>query len=582
MASFIGIAVREAGKSLSNAIGEVREAVDFLRYYANEAERLGGARPLGPVVCISPWNFPLAIFTGQVAAALAAGNPVLAKPAEQTPLIAARAVALLHQAGVPVGALQLLPGEGEVGARLVGDERVRGVLFTGSTEVARLIQKRLAARLNPDGRPVPFVAETGGQNAMIVDSSALPEQVVGDVLASAFDSAGQRCSALRVLCLQEDVADRIIAMLERAMAELVVGNPDRLATDIGPVIDDAARKTILDHVAAMRAAGHHITEAPLPADMARGTFVAPTLIEIGAIAELKREVFGPVLHVLRYRRDKLDALLDAVNASGYGLTFGLHTRIDETVARVTAKVAAGNIYVNRNIIGAVVGVQPFGGNGLSGTGPKAGGPLYLRRLVTGAPSLAIVEGGIPSLAAAALADWLGKQGHEAAAARAVAYLKAAPPRRETDLPGPVGERNAYGFEPRGTVLVMAESARGLFAALAAALAAGNRVAVVAPPAVHTMLASLPRAAAEMITAAPEDWTAARPDAVLYEGDADGLTAVLHRLAAAPGAVVPVHAVSAEGLAGGAEDFPTEWLVEERSVSVNTAAAGGNASLMAIG
>ncbi len=582
MTGFIGIAVREAGKSLSNAVGEVREAVDFLRYYANEAEKLGDARPLGPVVCISPWNFPLAIFTGQVAAALAAGNPVLAKPAEQTTLIAGRAVELLRQAGVPAGALQLLPGDGEVGARLVADERVRGVVFTGSTEVARLIQKQLAARLNPDGRPVPFVAETGGQNAMIVDSSALPEQVVGDVLASAFDSAGQRCSALRVLCLQEDVADKILAMLKRAMAELAVGNPDRLATDIGPVIDAAARTTILDHVAAMHEVGHRITEAPLPADASRGTFVAPTLIEIGALSQLKREVFGPVLHVLRYRRDRLDALLDSINASGYGLTFGLHTRIDETVARVTAKVAAGNIYVNRNIIGAVVGVQPFGGNGLSGTGPKAGGPLYLRRLVTGAPPLAVSEGGIPSLPAVALADWLGKQGHEAAAARAAAYLNAAPGHRETELPGPVGERNAYGFEPRGTVLVMAESARGLFAALAAALAAGNRVAVVAPPAVHTMLASLPRAAAEMIAAAPEDWTAAHANAVLYEGDAEGLKAVLRRLADAPGAVVPVHAVSAAGLASGAEDFPTEWLVEEKTVSVNTAAAGGNASLMAIG
>ena len=581
--ALMGIAVREAGKSLPNAVGEVREAVDFLRYYASEAENLGATtRPVGPMVCISPWNFPLAIFTGQVAAALAAGNPVLAKPAEETPLIAARAVALLRQAGIPPGALQLLPGAGEVGARLVADARVCGVLFTGSTDVARLIQKQLAGRLNPDGRPVPFVAETGGQNALVVDSSALPEQVVADVLSSAFDSAGQRCSALRVLCLQEDVANRILSMLKAAMAELRVGNPDQLGTDVGPVITDGAQQTISSHIEAMRRSGRRITQTPLPAEARRGTFVPPTLIEISSLSELAREVFGPVLHVLRYRRDKLDALVDAINASGYGLTFGLHTRIDETIARVTARIEAGNIYVNRNIIGAVVGVQPFGGNGLSGTGPKAGGPLYLRRLLSEPPRTDAAAAGVPSLPAIALRDWLQKQGHEAAAARASGYLQRSLLRAEIELPGPVGERNLYGFEPRGTILVMAQSARGLFAALAAALSTGNRASVVAPAAVHTMLASLPKAAAEMIDAAPENWTTTGIRAVLYEGDAEGLRQVNEALAAAPGPVVPVHAVSPEGLAAGTEDFPTDWLVEEKTVSINTAAAGGNATLMAIG
>ena len=580
--ALMGIIIREAGKSLGNAVGEVREAVDFLRYYASEAEKLGGSKPLGPVVCISPWNFPLAIFTGQVAAALAAGNPVLAKPAEETPLIAFRAVELLRRAGIPAGALQLLPGAGEVGAKLVGDRRTAGVVFTGSTEVARLIQRQLAGRLNPDQKPVPFIAETGGQNALIVDSSALPEQVVGDVLASAFDSAGQRCSALRVLCLQEDVAERIVTMLKAAMAELAVGNPDRLSTDVGPVITAEAQKTILGHIDAMRRAGRRVTEAPLRPEAKAGTFVAPTLIELEDFSELKREVFGPVLHVLRYRREKLDALIDAINRSGYGLTFGLHTRIDETVARVTERIDAGNIYVNRNIIGAVVGVQPFGGNGLSGTGPKAGGPLYLRRLVSAAPAPMLSPETTPSLPATALRDWLGKQGHEAAAARASGYLQRSPLQSEIELPGPVGERNLYGFRPRGTVLVMAQSARGLFAALAAALATGNRASVVAPPAVHTMLASLPRAAAEMIVAAPEDWTKAGATAVLYEGDADALRRVNEALAGAPGPVVPVHAVTPDGLAAGTEDFPTEWLVEEKTVSINTAAAGGNATLMAIG
>ena len=307
----------------------------------------------------------------------------------------------------------------------------------------------------------------------------------------------------------------------------------------------------------------------------------PTLIEIEDLAELEREVFGPVLHVLRYRRDKLDALVDRINASGYGLTFGLHTRIDETVARVTERIEAGNIYVNRNIIGAVVGVQPFGGNGLSGTGPKAGGPLYLRRLLSEAPASDLAAG-TPSLPAIALRDWLTKQGHEAAAARASGYLGRSLLQSEIELPGPVGERNLYGFHPRGAVLVMAESARGLFAALAAALATGNRALVVAPKAVHTMLASLPKAAAEMIGAAPEDWSRAGARAVLYEGDADGLQRVNEALAAAPGPVVPVHAVTPEGLAAGTQDFSTEWLVEEKTVSINTAAAGGNATLMAIG
>ncbi len=582
MPTLMGIAIREAGKSLPNAVGEVREAVDFLRYYAGEAERLGeAARPLGPVVCISPWNFPLAIFTGQAAAALAAGNVVLAKPAEETPLIAARAVDLLHRAGLPGAALQLLPGAGEVGAALVGDTRTAGVVFTGSTEVARLIQKQLAARLSPDGKPVPLIAETGGQNAMIVDSSALPEQVVGDVIASAFDSAGQRCSALRVLCLQEEVADKILTMLKAAMAELSVGNPDTLSVDIGPVISAEARQTILSHIDHMRASGCVVTQAAMRPETEAGTFVPPTLIEIGALSELKREVFGPVLHVLRYKRDRLDALVDAINASGYGLTFGLHTRIDETVARVTGRVQAGNIYVNRNIIGAVVGVQPFGGNGLSGTGPKAGGPLYLRRLLSRA-SPEEPSGTTPSLPATTLRDWLRKQGHEIAATRASAYLQRSRLETEIELPGPVGERNLYGFHPRGTVLVITSSARGLFAALAAALATGNRAAVVGPPAVHFMLASLPKAAADVILAAPYDWTTANPAVVLYEGNQEGLLALNARLAKAHGAVVSVHAVSPEGLADGSEDFPTEWLVEERTISVNTAAAGGNATLMAIG
>ena len=389
MPSLLGLAVREAGKSIPDAVGEVREAVDFLRYYAAEVRReFDNAThvPLGPVVCISPWNFPLSIFLGQVSAALAAGNAVLAKPAEQTPLIAAEAVRLLHEAGVPNDVVQLLPGRGEtVGAALVAEPRTRGVLFTGSTDVARLIARTLAQRMgsgNDSVRQIPLIAETGGQNAMIVDSSALPEQVVQDVLQSAFDSAGQRCSALRVLCLQEEIAAGMLHMLKGAMRELVTGNPDRLATDVGPVIDREARDNIERHVDAMRSQGHAIYRLPLPQEAAAETFVPPTLIELDSIRTLKREVFGPVLHVVRFRRDGLDALLDDIRATGYGLTFGVHSRIDETIERVIAGVRAGNIYVNRNMIGAVVGVQPFGGHGLSGTGPKAGGPHYLVRFAT--------------------------------------------------------------------------------------------------------------------------------------------------------------------------------------------------------
>jgi len=375
MPALIGLAIREAGKTASNAIGEVREAIDFLRYYAAQARTAwGGAQgnagvaPLGVVVCISPWNFPLAIFTGQIAAALAAGNAVIAKPAEQTPLIAAEAVRLLREGGVPADALQFLPGRGEsVGAALVADARVRGVLFTGSNDVARLLQRALAGRVDAQGNPATLIAETGGQNAMIVDSSALIEQVVADVVTSAFDSAGQRCSALRVLCVQDDIAERTIEMLLGAMRELRLGAPARFATDVGPVIDDEALAAIERHIDTLQKAGRRV-HRPLPVDpsaVAHGSFVAPALIELNHIGELTREVFGPVLHVIRYRRADLGALVEQINATGYGLTLGLHTRIDETIEFVTGRVHAGNLYVNRNMVGAVVGVQPFGGEGLT-------------------------------------------------------------------------------------------------------------------------------------------------------------------------------------------------------------------------
>jgi RHH-type proline utilization regulon transcriptional repressor/proline dehydrogenase/delta 1-pyrroline-5-carboxylate dehydrogenase len=324
--------------------------------------------------CISPWNFPLAIFTGQVAGALAAGNAVLAKPAEQTPLIAAAAVKLLHQAGVPVDVLHLLPGDGpRIGNALFPDPRLAGVAFTGSTDAANAINRALAGRTGPIAT---LIAETGGQNAMIVDSTALPEQVCRDVLASAFDSAGQRCSACRVVFLQEDVADKMLGLILGAMEELKLGDPFELSTDIGPVIDEEARANLQKHADQMVKEAKLLKKLDAPST---GVFFPPHVFEISGIDQLKREVFGPVLHVVRWKADQLDKVCDAINATGYGLTLGIHTRIEETAQFVRDRVHAGNVYVNRNQIGAVVGVQPFGGEGLSGTGPKAGGPNYLQR-----------------------------------------------------------------------------------------------------------------------------------------------------------------------------------------------------------
>jgi RHH-type proline utilization regulon transcriptional repressor/proline dehydrogenase/delta 1-pyrroline-5-carboxylate dehydrogenase len=389
----VSLLAREGGKTLNDGVAEVREAVDYCRYYAAEARRLFAAdavlpgptgerdllrrRGRGVFICISPWNFPLAIFLGQVTAALVAGNAVIAKPAEQTPLIAFRAFGLLHQAGIPLAAAQLTPGDGRLGAALVGHPDAAGVAFTGSTETARSINRALAAK---DGAIVPFIAETGGINAMIVDATALPEQVSDDVVASAFRSAGQRCSALRLLCLQEDAADRILAMIEGAAKELKLGDPRDPATDLGPTIDREAKAGLDAHVAAMRRAGkvRFAGEVPTGA-LAGGYFVAPHIIVLDDPRELTKEVFGPILHVVRWRADRLPALVDAIAATGYGLTLGVHSRIDETAREIVDALPVGNVYVNRNIIGAVVGTQPFGGSGLSGTGPKAGGPDYVGR-----------------------------------------------------------------------------------------------------------------------------------------------------------------------------------------------------------
>jgi RHH-type proline utilization regulon transcriptional repressor/proline dehydrogenase/delta 1-pyrroline-5-carboxylate dehydrogenase len=574
-AGLMALAVREAGKSLPNAIAEIREAVDFLRYYAAQAGAIQTDKPLGPVACISPWNFPLAIFTGQVAAALAAGNVVLAKPAEQTPLIAHRAVELFLEAGIPQAALQLLPGRGDiVGAALIADPRVKGVIFTGSTEVAQLINRTLAERAVREGAGIALIAETGGQNAMIVDSSALPEQVVQDVLTSAFDSAGQRCSALRVLFLQEDIADKTITMLKGAMRELRVGVPDRLSTDIGPVIDREAQRNLLAHIDRMKVTARDHFALELPAAVAtRGTFVAPTVLEIGSLSELRQEVFGPVLHIVRYRRDDLAKVIDSINATGYGLTLGVHSRIDETIDFIAARAHVGNIYVNRNIVGAVVGVQPFGGEGKSGTGPKAGGPLYVKRLQHGAAPL-LQHQGQPNPALEALLVWARTHGHPQVVSLGEEYRRTTLAGITLDLPGPTGERNGLSFAPRGALLCAASTMGGLMNQLAAALATGNRALVLAR-------------SQELI---PENLPPEVTDQVRFIGAADlaecefqvalveqGKACDLQtRLAGRPGAIVTIVDTTEKG------EIALWRLVAERALCVNTTAAGGNASLMTLG
>ena len=395
MPQYIALCTKEAGKTIPDGVAEVREAVDFLRYYAAQARKLFAPEALpgptgesntlhlsgrGVFVCISPWNFPLAIFAGQISAALAAGNSVIAKPAEQTNLIGYYAVKLLHEAGVPEAVLQFLPGDGAtVGAALTKDPRVAGVAFTGSTDTARAINRSLAAR---DAAIGVLIAETGGQNALIADSSSLPEQLVKDAIGSAFTSAGQRCSAARVLFVQEDIADKVTTMLAGAMAELKVGDPGLLSTDVGPVIDEDALKMLREHAQRMDTEATKIAEVAVDADSAHGSFFAPRAYALKSLDQLHKEVFGPVLHVIRWKGDQLDAVIDAINATGYGLTLGIHSRIDETIDRISSRVKVGNCYVNRNQIGAVVGVQPFGGQNLSGTGPKAGGPHYLPRFTT--------------------------------------------------------------------------------------------------------------------------------------------------------------------------------------------------------
>lgn len=610
---------REAGKTRLDAVLEVREAVDFLRYYAAEARRQftdGKQHGLGVFVCISPWNFPLAIFTGQVAAALVAGNSVIAKPAEQTPLIAARAVGLMLAAGIPAGVLALLPGEGgSVGAALTRDPLIAGVCFTGSTATAILIDRALAAAGNVRA---PLIAETGGLNAMLVDSTALPEAAVRDMVNAAFQSAGQRCSALRAVFIQTDIWDKVLTMLEGATRELRIGNPWAPATDVGPVIDAEAQAGILAHCAAFKAKGRVLFQHPFAgqAQPADSLFVPPTAIALDSFAELDKEIFGPVLHVIPFRSEQVDEVLAAINASGYGLTLGMHSRLDDRVASVCQRARVGNLYVNRNQIGAVVGVQPFGGEGLSGTGPKAGGPHYLARFSQAAdagwewpalvlPPLALPKGRAVAAfvadAVKAQAEWDQRTDRALVLAQMFAALPdslqalaqqalaAAQPlfAPRLVLPGPTGESNQLGLHGRGIALCLGDGTAdspALLVQTGLALAAGNAVALPESRLAAVLVAAAQKARlpAGLLgvmrlsgNISPDEVAAIRDFPHLALVALEGTAAVLPvRQALAQRAGVRVQCVA---LDEGVMRFCTE-----RVVSIDTTAAGGNASLLTLG
>lgn len=600
---FMQLATREAGKTIPDAIAEVREAVDFLRYYAIEAEKLSG-EPLGVIACISPWNFPLAIFLGQVSAALAAGNTVIAKPAEQTPVIAHEAVRLLHEAGVPHGALHFLPGDGpSVGGPLVENSLVKGVVFTGSTEVAKIINRSL---IDAGKFDAALIAETGGINAMIVDSTALLEQAVRDAVASAFQSAGQRCSACRLVCVQDDVADRFNEMLAGAMAELVVGDPATPSTDVGPVIDADALSTIDAHIRKMEQTARLVGRAPACVDGASGTFVRPVAFEVEKVADLDREIFGPVLHIVRFKAGDVLHLIETINSLGYGLTMGVHSRIDETMHEIVSHARIGNIYINRNQIGAVVGVQPFGGEGLSGTGPKAGGAHYLSALQKsptpgGADHLAVTSSAPLPLfdqqlrkSEAAFLSWNAASDRRDILARAAAA--ASPEIAEIfrlasmlyvehfetaiDLPGPTGEANSMRLKGRGVAACLGGGAKGANRRqIALALAAGN--AVICP----SSLADL-AAGALLRAGAPADLVAGLPigptvhEAALldsrirlaaFDGANETRAALLRVLARREGPIAPLLS---------SLDAPWRYAVE-RTLTINTTAAGGDVNLLSL-
>lgn len=576
---------RESGKTYGNAVAEIREAIDFLRYYAAQIQALNTdtqITALGPVLCISPWNFPLAIFIGQISAALVAGNPVIAKPAEQTPLIAAYVIQVLWDAGIPDNVLQMLPGTGEnVAAKLSNDPRIQAIMFTGSTEVGKLLQQTVAQRVNQYGQPVGLIAETGGQNAMIIDSSALPEQAVIDIIQSAFDSAGQRCSALRLLCIQEEHAACILNMLKGAMQQLSVGQPYYLSTDIGPVIDHQAQKTINTYIEQMRNKGFPVQQYCFNRSQLNknGSFIFPTLIELPSLNELHGEIFGPVLHVITYPQQDLKQLLNAIHQQGYGLTMGLHTRIDEHIELFSQHAKVGNLYINRNMVGAVVGVQPFGGEGLSGTGPKAGGPLYLYRLMQHcsapqlSPPFAVKNPLTPRVVftqATIFQQWVAKQYPHVQLQTSYAITAG----QSFELPGPTGERNIYRLAAATPVLCIAQQLTDLLHQINAILSLGSQVLLLDQDSSTLELYSrLPQSLLPYIHLTANIDTA-QFAAILHHGDQAQLITLQQQIAQRDGAIIQiVHYPT------GQSHIATERFLIERVVSINSAAAGGNSSLM---
>ena len=588
-AELMALAGREAGKTLLDGVAEIREAVDFLRYYASRGENLSPSiMPKGVFVCISPWNFPLAIFTGQVSAALAAGNCVIAKPAEQTPLMASRAVELMHEAGIPKDVLQCLPGPGEtVGAMLAASVRIDGVCFTGSIETARYIHRSMALTGNS---AAPLIAETGGINAMLVDSTALPEQVVRDVLVSAFQSAGQRCSALRILYLQEDIKDRVLELLFGAMDELQLGDPLDNATDVGPVIDASALAEIRSYCEREKTAGRLLKQLEVPGD---GHFMGPSVVEVAGIGDIGREIFGPVLHVATFAAGQIEKVLSDINRQGYGLTLGLHSRVDARVQQIIDRAHVGNIYVNRNQIGAVVGTQPFGGEGLSGTGPKAGGPLYLSRFCKKTPSEAPSAGSqhpAPGLKIEAeeLQAWFSAEevpSEPIDPGKVDAFLEQVSPALPTlvvdavrsltrvpaQMPGPTGESNHWKLYPRGNVLCLGPGVENLRIQACQALALGNRVLALGGeiPELSGALADWPL---EMRPGKIDPAVLASVkglSAVCLWGRGEDLRPWRSALAERDGVIAPLLTDSAD----------ITQLVLERHVCVDTTASGGNTTLL---
>ncbi len=570
---------REAGKNWLDAIGEVREAVDFARYYAEQVVDLnesGSAR--GIIACISPWNFPLAIFSGQIFAAIVGGNVVIAKPAEQTSLIASRAVELMLEAGLPESVVQLLPGSGAVvGQSLTSHSEIAGICFTGSTPTAQRINRNMAEKLAPDA---PLIAETGGLNAMIVDSTALPEQVVRDVVASAFQSAGQRCSALRMLYVQKDVANKLLDMLFGAMDELRLDNPWYLHSDVGPVIDQTAKDKIDGHCRSMAQQGRLLKQLPVPES---GLFVGPAVIKLDGIEQLEEEIFGPVLHIATFEADQIDSVVDAINAKGYGLTFGLHTRVDNRVEQIVSRIETGNIYVNRNQIGAVVGTQPFGGEGLSGTGPKAGGPFYLPRFRRQTVEI-IEQNNVISVTNKELQyaiDRCRKSPVNTVVAETITALATELgqpqidflPFESIELPGPTGETNQWTTHPRELILCLGPGRSAAVKQMLMALATGNRAVVVAEDLSTTIEAlsrfKMPIIAIDGSIEAETLSLLSGFDAVVTQADVNQLSQYRRALAKRDGVLIPLIN----------ELNPQRFLIE-RHLCIDTTAAGGNASLIA--